>query len=279
MNITHYEVSPDLDEVLERVLNFPELDKVKEHIKVVGCFKVTEKTVGGEGDTDTFELVEPKDGKVVTIKKIPPEMKLLMDGANDDQPWVLIIVDKYAWGEWKVAQKQKALHNYLSKLEAKEAKDGGFKAAINPWEIQCNTSTIRRFGVENDPDLQRLDEQLASLRVRNIADEPVEPKPASKPAPAVKPAPVAKPAAKPAAKPVAKAAVAKSSSEMPSDEDPMPGDDPDDPPRVRMAELPLKSKVSPLKASKNDEKEKTAPARKPPASAPVEDDTTPEPDA
>lgn len=270
MNITHYEVDSDLDEVLEQVLDYPEFEKAKEHIKVFACFKVTQKTVGTDGDTDTFELVEPKDGETVTLKKIPPEIKVLMPGAND-QPWVLIVVDKYFWDECKAEEKKRALHSYIAKLEAKEAKDGGFKVAIKPWEIQCNTSTVKRFGVDHDPNLQRFDEMLASVRVRRtpVADAPVQKqlpaKAASKPAPAAKPAP--------------KAPAKSSVAEMPSDEDPMPGDEPDDPPRVRMAELPLKSKASPLKASKNDEKEKTAPARKPPVSAPVEDEEAPEPDA
>ncbi len=267
MNITHYEVDKDLDEVLERVLDFPELEDVKEHIKVAVCFKIVEKQ--GKGEDPTFEPVPPKSGTGISMKKIPPEMQVLMKS----DPAAVIIIDKYSWEEWDMTQKEQALHNYLIKLEVKPKNEGGFTASIKPWDIQCNLLNVKRYGVENDSKMMMLDETLATLRnkLTDMAGAAVTQQEAK-----VTPKAPAKAAA---AKSAPKAAP-KSRVEMPSDEEPLPGEsaeDPNDPPRVRAATLPLKSKTSPLKANKHEEKERTAPARKPPPSEPAEDDTPPDP--
>lgn len=209
----------------------PRFFEMKEKLVIAACYLVR---MDDDGES------QPGKGKHIVIKKVAPEMQVLMK----TKPHFVLVVDYHWWGEASPSERRGNVTKILSRVRFEESEEG-IKTGMEKWDVEEMFSNLEFSGVYDETTLRlkeimgKANSRMLDAAAHGISKATPEPKAAAKAPPAAEP-------------------------EEPEAED--------EPPRVVARAVP---KASPLAKKKTDEEPPVRPARKIPAD-PVEPEPEPE---
>jgi len=191
-----YSTEKELDEAVATLMEEDAYARsISEVIKVAGCFIVR---------MDDNDQTLPGKGSPVAIKKVPPEMQILMK----NKPHFILVVDYHWWQTESDEIKKGHLALAVSRIKVDKTEDG-IKTGTRPYDVQTNIGVVERYGLFTE-NLSLLGETISAMNKKLLS---------------VCAGGIAKAKAK-----------AKTESEESGE-----GEEPDDPPRVVARPIPKKS--------------------------------------
>lgn len=243
-----YEVDRELTDELKLILKEnPRFAPIKEKLVISACFLIRMD--------ENSEAVEGK-GKNVVLKKVAPEMRIMME----DEPHFVLIVDKHWWDSSSKVACRGTVSKMLSRISVEED-DEGIKTTVQKWDIEEMFSNLEHSGVYDDKTLHMKEIfEKQNARMLETAAHGI-----NKQAAATK-------AKTEAAKPAA----------APEPDEPVPSE-PDEEERPRVVARPVPKKSVPAKSKKTEDEvdEPVRPPRRIPADPEPETDAVdgePEPE-
>lgn len=132
-----YSVERELTEEIGLILaENPRFNAIKEHLVIAACYLVR---------MDEDGTSQPGKGQHVVIKKVSPEMQVLMRSKAN----YVLVVDYHWWTEASTQERRGSIRNLLSRIRLEET-ENGIKTGLEKWDIQEMFSNLEISGVYND---------------------------------------------------------------------------------------------------------------------------------
>ncbi len=148
-----YSTEKELDIAVEKLLkDDPHGASIAQHIKIAGCFCIRME------DDQTF----PGKGDPVTLKKVPPEMQILMRPKAS----FVLVVDYHFWQTASDEKKLGHLGLAISRIRVEKG-ENGLKVGTRKFDIQTNISVISRYGLYTD-NLSLMGETVSKLNKQQL---------------------------------------------------------------------------------------------------------------
>lgn len=118
---------------------------------------------------------QPGKGQRVAIKKVPPEMQVLIKTT----PNFVLVVDYHWWGEASPQERRGNITKVLSRIRFEESEDG-IKTGLQAWDVQEMFSNLEHSGVYDEATLRlkevmsKATSQLVDMAAHGAAPEPAE---------------------------------------------------------------------------------------------------------
>ena len=149
-----YSVERELTEEFALILaENPRFFALKEKLVIATCFLVR---------MDEDGTSQPGKGKRVTIKKVPPEMQVLIKTT----PNFVLVVDFHWWGEASPQERRGTITKVLSRIRFEESEDG-IKTGLQKWDVEEMFSNLEHSGVYDEVTL-RLKEIMSTATSRLV---------------------------------------------------------------------------------------------------------------
>lgn len=149
-----YSTEKELDQAIEKLLQDDPYGKViAEHIKIAGCFVIR---------MDDDDQTLPGKGDPVALKKVPPEMQVLMR----PKAHFVLVVDYHFWQTAPEEVRRGFLGQAISRIKVEKTEDG-LKIGTRKFDVQTNISVIKQYGLFTE-NLSLMGEAVTSLSKKQL---------------------------------------------------------------------------------------------------------------